>query len=676
MKLIYRPEIDGLRAIAVVSVILYHFQISILDYQTFSGGFIGVDIFFVISGYLITLIILKELVTTGKFSFKFFYERRIRRLIPLLLVVIIITIPFALYYLLPNDLMDYSKSIIYSLFFGSNFYFHHASQQYGAESAFYIPFLHTWSLSIEEQYYLLFPVILILLFKYLNKYLIYLLIFGFVFSLFIADWGSRNHPSFNFYILPARGWELLAGSILAYFEVKFGKMNKNNFLNIILPSIGLFLICHSIIFFNDEMFHPSFYTLSPVIGTCLIIWFANKKEFITQILSSKIFVGVGLISYSLYLWHYPILVFYNIMDKIYFGSFDKLALLIAILFLSILSYFYIEKPSRNKKYKFRFIFVPMIFISFMILVFNLIIIFQQGFKNRYPLMFHNDMTQNNWNLLKNEQNEICHNKVGRCIFNSQANNKIFIIGDSFMGTIMFDLKNRVLEKGYSFTTSTKIGCLYFPGFDKVNRKTNEISNDCNNDYFTELQEYLNKQENSIMIFGGELAQSLTNEKFFYSNDIHTSEKTDFVYKTKGVFKSMQFSFKYSLEELSKKNKIILIYPLPEVGWNAPQKLLQSVPKNIKDIEDFLTLKNFQTTSFQIFKERSQSSFEMLDSLEGDNIIRVYPHKLFCNTLIQNRCLVHNEKNIFYSDFTHPSIKGSEMINDLIIEAIDKIENSK
>ena len=113
MKLIYRPEIDGLRAIAVVSVILYHFQISILDYQTFSGGFIGVDIFFVISGYLITLIILKELVTTGKFSFKFFYERRIRRLIPLLLVVIIITIPFALYYLLPNDLMDYSKSIIF-----------------------------------------------------------------------------------------------------------------------------------------------------------------------------------------------------------------------------------------------------------------------------------------------------------------------------------------------------------------------------------------------------------------------------------------------------------------------------------------------------------------------------------------------------------------------------------
>ena len=217
----------------------------------------------------------------------------------------------------------------------------------------------------------------------------------------------------------------------------------------------------------------------------------------------------------------------------------------------------------------------MIFISFMILVFNLIIIFQQGFKNRYPPMFHNDMTQNNWNLLKNEQNEICHNKVGRCIFNSQANNKIFIIGDSFMGTIMFDLKNRVLEKGYSFTTSTKIGCLYFPGFDKVNRKTNEISNDCNNDYFTELQEYLNKQENSIMIFGGELAESLTNKKFFYSNDIHTSAKTDFVYKTKGVFKSMQFSFKYSLEELSKKNKIILIYPLPEVGWNAPKKLLQS-----------------------------------------------------------------------------------------------------
>ena len=159
MKLTYRPEIDGLRAIAVGAVILYHTQINILGHQPFKGGFIGVDIFFVISGYLITSIILKELITTGKFSFKHFYERRIRRILPALLFVMLVSLPFAWMYLLPSSFVDYSKSILYSLGFSSNFYFHYSEQQYGAESGLLKPFLHTWSLSVEEQYYILFPIV-------------------------------------------------------------------------------------------------------------------------------------------------------------------------------------------------------------------------------------------------------------------------------------------------------------------------------------------------------------------------------------------------------------------------------------------------------------------------------------------------------------------------------------
>ena len=147
MKLTYRPEIDGLRAIAVGAVILYHAHITILGYPLFKGGFIGVDIFFVISGYLITSIILRELFTTGTFSFKHFYERRIRRILPVLLLVMFVSLPFAWIYLLPSSLIDFSKSILYSLGFSSNFYFHYSGQQYGAESGLFKPFLHTWSLS-------------------------------------------------------------------------------------------------------------------------------------------------------------------------------------------------------------------------------------------------------------------------------------------------------------------------------------------------------------------------------------------------------------------------------------------------------------------------------------------------------------------------------------------------
>ena len=148
MKLHYRPEIDGLRAIAIGAVILYHAQITILGHQPFKGGFIGVDIFFVISGYLITSIILKELLTTGTFSFKYFYERRARRILPALLFVMLVSLPFVWIYLMPENLLDYSKSIIYSLGFSSNFYFWFSGQQYGADSGLLKPFLHTWSLSV------------------------------------------------------------------------------------------------------------------------------------------------------------------------------------------------------------------------------------------------------------------------------------------------------------------------------------------------------------------------------------------------------------------------------------------------------------------------------------------------------------------------------------------------
>jgi peptidoglycan/LPS O-acetylase OafA/YrhL len=324
MKITYRPEIDGLRAIAVGAVILYHSQITIFGHQPFKGGFIGVDIFFVISGYLITSIILKELLINGSFSFKHFYERRIRRILPALLFVMLVSLPFAWMYLISHSFVDFSKSILYSVGFSSNFYFWYSGQQYGAGSGLLKPFLHTWSLSVEEQFYILFPILLLVTFKYFRKHLLTILVVGLIISLQMADWGSRSYPSASFYFLHTRMWELLAGSILAYFEITLGHRSKNKTLNLILPSIGLFFIGHSILFFNDKMFHPSFYTLSLIIGVCLIIWFSNKDELITKILSLKLFVGIGLISYSLYLWHYPIFALSRIIDFTGGGVFKKL----------------------------------------------------------------------------------------------------------------------------------------------------------------------------------------------------------------------------------------------------------------------------------------------------------------------------------------------------------------
>ena len=676
MKITYRPEIDGLRAIAVGAVILYHAQsysqITFFGHQLFKGGFIGVDIFFVISGYLITSIILKELVTTGSFSFKNFYIRRIRRILPVLLFIMLVLLPFTWMYLLPNNFVDFSKSILYSLGFSSNYYFHYSGQVYGAETGLSKPFLHTWSLSVEEQFYILFPIFLLIIFKYFRKYLIHILIFGFVVSLGLADWGSKTYPSASFYFLHTRMWELLAGSTLAYLEIIKVYRSKHKILNLILPAIGLLLIGHSILFFNDEMFHPSFYTLSPIIGVCLIIWFSHKDELITKILSTKLLVGIGLISYSLYLWHYPIFVFNGVLELTGGGIFKKLSLCFILLISSIFSYYFIEKPFRNKNNKFKVI-ISLIVISISVLtIFNFSVIHKNGYKNRVPEILKENLTKDIWMLLKNYDEETCFGYP--CIFNNSSNKKVYIVGDSHMASLMFNLKDRVVKKNYQFITQTIEGCLFFPGFNKIEVKIQKINSACTDSYFQNIKKTLSNEKDSIIIFGGRIPVHLSGDYFkIKKGDIGREEWEGEDWGNKyislGKYDTIQTSFKNEILELSKNNKIVLIYPIPELGFfDLPSKIWMNINKFSKDTD-----LEYITTSFNVYKERTKSSFELLDSIQNNNIYRVYPHILFCDTTIKNRCLTHDDKNIFYSDDNHPSLKGAEMINDLIMKEIEKIE---
>ncbi len=672
MELKYRPEIDGLRAVAVCAVIFYHAQITILDHQPFKGGFIGVDIFFVISGYLITKIILYELVTTGSFSFKYFYERRIRRILPALLFVIIASLPFAWTHLLPSSFIDFSKSILASIGFSSNLYFYYSGQGYAADDGLLKPFLHTWSLSVEEQYYIFFPIVLIITFRYFRKYLIYTLILGLIISLALADWGSKNHPSINFYILPTRVWELLAGSILAFFEITNRKRSKYKILNLILPSIGIILIGHSIFFFNDKMFHPSFYTLSPIIGVCLVIWFSSKNEPITKILSTRLFVGIGLISYSLYLWHYPIFAFarisYQLNDNIIF----KLILILVTIFLSLISYFFIERPARKKKIKFIRVLFYLFCAMILLIIVNVSSLLNKGFPSRLPdgviELLKKDLTFRH--LITNSKNEKCRNHENGCSFNINSKKKIFIVGDSHMESLAYDLKERVTSKSYQFNTSIITGCMFAPGFNSVEIKTQKINN-CNDKYFSNLIKKLQKEKNSIIIFGARYPVYLNNTLF--NNQEGGIEGSNYSRQLLPINDgdSIEENFKSAIEKISINNYIILVYPIPEVGWHLPRKILNQIRKDMSFNNNYKFKKI--TTSYEVYKKRTKSSFELLDNVEGNNIFRVYPHKLFCNTIIKARCLTHDDKNIFYVDSDHPSLKGSELINNLIMKELAKIE---
>jgi peptidoglycan/LPS O-acetylase OafA/YrhL len=679
MNINYRPEIDGLRAIAVISVIFYHANVVIFDEKLFKGGFIGVDIFFVISGYLITSLILRELNTTQSFSFINFYQRRVRRILLPLFFVMLLCFPVAWVYLDPGNFIDFSKSILYSIGFSSNFYFWDMGQQYAAANSLLKPFLHTWSLSIEEQYYIIFPIFLFIIFRYLRNYLLLFLIVSFIFSILLADWGSKNYPSATFYFLHSRAWELIAGSFLAFSEI-YQHYKKNNLITQnSLSFIGFFIILFSIIFGKTHFPHPSFYTLAPVLGVCLVILFSNKNTFIAKILSTKFFVGTGLISYSLYLWHYPIFAFARINELDPGNILNFLTLIIPIIILSILTYFFIEKPSRNRETKFKIILSSIFFLLIIIITLNLLVINKDGFKKRMPPLLQGiNFNTPPWKLLKNDNNEICHNKKNGCVFNPSSKKKIFMIGDSHSAALMFNLKDRVVKRNYSFTTFTLDGCLYFKGFNLINKHTKIIDKKCNNDYFLELDNMLKNQQNSIIILSGRFPLYLNNSRFDNQEGGVENGDWPYLYHSLGQFNNIQSSFRNSIQTISKNNKIILIYPIPEVGLNIKDKILATSQKNVflkenYNFDDFLKPKKVFTTSYNTYIQRTKSSFDLLNSIKGKNIYKIYPHELFCNNQIKNRCMTHNNEHIFYWDDDHTSLQGSKMINDLILKEIKKIE---
>lgn len=338
----YRREIDGLRALAVVAVILFH-----AGFETFSGGFVGVDVFFVISGYLITTIILVEL-ERGTFSIAGFYERRARRILPALFIVMLVCLPFAWFWLLPSDMKEFSRSLVAVSVFASNFLFLRNSGYFDS-AAELKPLLHTWSLAVEEQYYIFFPLLLMLSWRLGKRWLLVLLGIVGIASLALAQWASLARPAVAFYVLITRGWELLIGAFAAFYLAnKTAPAYTSRYVAEVAGWSGLLLMMFSVLSYNRLTPFPGFYALVPTVGTVLIILFANQETAIGRFVGNKALVGVGLISYSAYLWHQPIFAFARHQTLI--EPDDRLfaVLSIAALVLAYFSWKYVERPFRNK----------------------------------------------------------------------------------------------------------------------------------------------------------------------------------------------------------------------------------------------------------------------------------------------------------------------------------------
>ena len=446
--MIYRKEIDGLRALAVIPVMLFH-----AGFKIFEGGFIGVDIFFVISGYLITYIIIDQL-SKNKFSLKNFYERRAKRILPSLFLVMVACLPFAFFLMKPYQIINFTESVLLTSLFGSNFLFFFESAYFDGPSELK-PLLHTWSLAVEEQFYLFFPLFLILFWRIGVKFIVISLFLVFLLSFSLSEFFSYYRPSFNFFMLPTRGWELLVGSFISLFL--FQKYHSNvppkfKYSNI-LSIVGSIMVLFSIFYIDSTTRFPSAITLVPVLGTGLLIVFTVSGTFLYSVLTNRTVVFFGLLSYSLYLWHQPILVFGRIFFEHNFNHLIASLLLAASVALSYLSWKFFEVPLRKTNFKQRNVFIA-VFLS---MIFSLFIYrssyINKGFlnqKNIYNYQF--SLTDQDFkNYIRGAQKSI-----EKIPFPQNSKKNVLIIGDSYSQ----DLINIIYESDYELNFN--LSSIYIP----------------------------------------------------------------------------------------------------------------------------------------------------------------------------------------------------------------------
>lgn len=476
----YRREIDGLRALAVLPVLFFH-----AGFAGFDGGFVGVDIFFVISGYLITSILMAEL-ETGRFSIVSFYERRARRILPALFFMMLVCLPLAWLFLLPADLEDFSRSLMAVVGFVSNIYFWWTSD-YFAAAAELKPLLHTWSLAVEEQYYVFYPLLLLGVWRLGRRGVCWLLLAALIASLALAQIGIASKPVAAFYMLPTRAWELLLGGILVFLMPRIDASLKLKAAADWAAGLGLVLIVAAIVCFDKSTPFPGVYALVPTLGTALIIGFAGPATQVGRVLGWEPMVKVGLISYSAYLWHQPLIAFVRHEAVGSPGTWLLAAAIAASLVLAYLSWRYVESPFRAKsafsrRQIFVFSAIGLIFFAGVGLVGTV----NKGFVDRLPTTLGGadaDMprSDNGWCFYSVDSNAGL--KLGAAgtecwLGNRDAKAKALLFGDSFAGQYepLWDVVGR--KSGFAINSITTNWCFPALGDEYIGPKTSAAFEQC------------------------------------------------------------------------------------------------------------------------------------------------------------------------------------------------------
>ena len=676
----YKPEIDGLRALAVLPVIFFHAGI-----EFFKGGYVGVDIFFVISGYLITTIILSE-ISKGRFNLTNFYFRRARRILPILYFVCLLTIPFSLMIMDQESIKFFSKELISVILFCSNFFFWKNTGYFGADSDLQ-PLLHTWSLGVEEQFYIFFPIFVIIIWNFKKKYLVHSIFFILLLSILLSQLGGNfkyqnltfTPPFFvlpfdffwqagsaNFYLPFGRVWELMAGSLLAIYLSKNKIVDKKS--NNVFSILGFVVIILCILYYSENIQYPSFFTLLPVIGTLLIIIFSTKKTILSKVLSYKPLVFIGLISYSLYLWHQPLFVFFRIYFDLSLNSLNIFFLIMLSFVLSFFSWKYIETPFRNKniitnKKLLLYLFASSSFIIF----FSSLILFEKIKPNKKIIPKE---VLSSIHLEKNEKCFDAHYAHGSktdwyCKIGSSSEKvSFFLYGDSHALALKPAFDGASVDSNKQGAFAGYAGCPPLLGIYSM--RPDRHLKDCK-----KLNEKIFKYVSSNKIKKVFLVARwsyYTDGNYDRTNFSHISKKDIFFSNKSNSREAFYFGLKNTLEKYNNIGvEVILVQQAPLQLYDPKFVYLKSLSKNNKDIDQ----QKLYTFAVDYKKHMSLQKFvrDKMNLLENkDYKVKVIDlNNIFCDKI---KCLVGNKKSSYYYDKSHLSKKGAKMTENLIIKYLD------
>lgn len=634
----YRAEIDGLRALAILPVLLHHSGLQLLP-----GGFAGVDVFFVISGYLITSILFKEM-SEGNFSLLSFYERRARRILPAMVAMIVFSSFLSFFFLDPPSMKMLGYSIVAVSTFMANIFFF-LKLDYFNPSAELNPMLHMWSLAVEEQFYLFFPFILLFLTKFKKYILISLAV---IFTISLISMLLTSNQSVNFYLIHTRAWELLAGSICSILITKSALSAINETLKGWLSALAILLLIISYSTYSYEYTFPGWFTILPVLSTALIILFASENNIVGKMLSSKTLVFIGLISYSLYLWHQPIFAFAKLMTlESLTNELIAFSMLITFL-LSLLTYQYIEKPFRRKSNKStKTILAYSVLMLTFVAVLGLLI-------SQYPKLGGFTKAEKTQSQPSIGLNKHCNFNTDFHILDeckNSENPEIIVWGDSYAMHLVKGLaeQNELIQATKS-ACSPNAYLSTFPNFKSYDLDWSKSCFKFNNDVINEIE---NNSKIKTVILSSAFEQWFKYDYFDGTSVINND------------FDTYLISFKQTLSRLNSTGKrTFVVSPPPNNGKNIGQCLLRkhySLISHSNFIDNNCT---FQKNEF------SQYYSEILHFLKD---VEKYPNVKLINLskemCTDSGCVTFNEYPL-YLDAGHLNDFGSEYVGKIIKPIID------